>query len=123
MAKLKKFMAIYIGSPDGAAMKSWDALDEKTRNERQKTGFNAWVKWVGDSQKSFVDGGSPLGKTKRVDSKGISDARNQVTAYTIVEAESHEAAAKLFLKHPHFSIFPGDAVEIMECLPIPDMPQ
>ena len=27
--------------------------------------------------------------------------------------------AKLFEKHPHFTIFPGDSVEIMECLPIP----
>jgi hypothetical protein len=37
----------------------------------------------------------------------------------IVEAESHEAAAALFSEHPHFAVFPGDSVEIMECLPIP----
>jgi hypothetical protein len=36
-----------------------------------------------------------------------------------VSAESQEAAAKMFEKHPHFTIFPGDAVEIMEVLPIP----
>ena len=40
--------------------------------------------------------------------------------YTIVQAESQEAAAKLFLNHPHFMIFPGDGVEIMECLPLPE---
>ena len=34
--------------------------------------------------------------------------------------ESHEAAAKMFEGHPHFTIFPGEAVEIMEVLPIPD---
>lgn len=28
-------------------------------------------------------------------------------------------AASLFEGHPHFAIFPGDAVEIMERLPIP----
>jgi hypothetical protein len=28
----------------------------------------------------------------------------------------------LFLKHPHFSIFPGDSIEIMEVLPIPGQP-
>lgn len=38
---------------------------------------------------------------------------------TIVEADSHEAAARMFENHPHFSIFPGDSVEIMECLPMP----
>jgi ribosomal protein S17 len=39
----------------------------------------------------------------------------------VVQAESQEAAARLFEHHPHFSIFPGDGVEIMECLPIPEM--
>jgi hypothetical protein len=29
------------------------------------------------------------------------------------------AAAKLFEGHPHFTIFPGDGVEVMEVLPIP----
>jgi hypothetical protein len=29
------------------------------------------------------------------------------------------AAARMFEMHPHFAIFPGDSVEIMECLPIP----
>jgi len=37
----------------------------------------------------------------------------------VVQAETHEAAAKLFLNHPHFSIFPGDSIEVMENLPIP----
>jgi hypothetical protein len=44
-----------------------------------------------------------------------------MTAFTVVQAESHDAAAKLFVNHPHFTIFPGDAVEVMECLPIPTM--
>ena len=41
---------------------------------------------------------------------------------TVVEAESQEAAANMFIGHPHFTIFPGDGVEIMECLPIPQRP-
>ena len=36
-------------------------------------------------------------------------------------SESHEAAAELFANHPHFMIFPGQSVEVMECLPIPKM--
>jgi hypothetical protein len=69
----------------------------------------------------MADEGSPLGKTKRVDAKGVSDISNAIAGYIIVEAESHDAAAKLFLNHPHFSIFPGDAVEIMPCNPMPTM--
>ncbi|MBY0280468.1 hypothetical protein K2Z84_34470 [Candidatus Binatia bacterium] len=29
--------------------------------------------------------------------------------------------ARMFERHPHFAIFPGEAVEIMEVLPIPGM--
>jgi len=36
-----------------------------------------------------------------------------------VQADSHEAAAKLFENHPHFAIFPGDAIEIMPVGAIP----
>jgi hypothetical protein len=78
-------------------------------------------KWATANQKAIVDQGSPLGKTKRASAKGISDTKNEMTAYTIVQAESHEAAAKLFEKHPHFTMFPGDSVEVMECLPMPEM--
>ncbi len=31
-------------------------------------------------------------------------------------------AARMFADHPHFAIFPGDSVEIMECLPLPGQP-
>ena len=68
---------------------------------------------------SIVDQGTPLGKTKRASPEGIDDIKNVMVGYAIVQAESHEAAAKLFENHPHFTIFPGDSVEIMECLPIP----
>ena len=41
------------------------------------------------------------------------DSKNDVTGYVVVRAESHEAAARLFEGHPHFTLFPGDSVEIM----------
>ena len=69
--------------------------------------------------KAIVAQGSPLGKTKRASREGIADLKNAMTGYVIVEAESHAAAAKLFENHPHFTVFPGDSVEIMECLPLP----
>lgn len=116
---MKKFMAIYTGSASAESKKKWDALDEKSRQARENEGKAAWSKWVMKNIASIVDHGAPLGKTKRVGPKGISDIQNQMAAYTVVQAESHEAAAKLFLDHPHFTIFPGDGVEIMECLPMP----
>ena len=67
----------------------------------------------------IVDAGGPLGTTKRVGPDGIKDIRNNLAAYVIVEAESPDAAAQMFEGHPHFTIFPGDSVEIMECRPMP----
>jgi hypothetical protein len=71
------------------------------------------------NQASVVVQGGPLGKTKRTDAQGVSNIKNSMVGYVVVQAESHEAAAKMFENHPHFTIFPGEAVEIMECLPIP----
>jgi len=114
---MKKFLAIYTGTPN--SMPRWDALTEPEKKIRLAEGIAAWHAWVEQHKASIVDTGTPLGKTKNVSASGIDDIRNNMTAYTIVQAESHEAAAKFFENHPHFTIFPGDSVEIMECLPLP----
>lgn len=114
---MKKFLAVYIGTEESS--KGWESLDEKTRAAREKEGIAAWRAWVGKNKKSIIDTGAPLGTTKKVGKKGISDFSNELTAYTVVQAESHQAAAELFVGHPHFTIFPGDSIEIMECLEIP----
>jgi hypothetical protein len=96
-------------------------MDEAERKAKEAAGKEAWGKWYKTNERSIVDPGAPVGKTKRISAEGISDTRNEVGAYTVVQAESHEAAAKLFEKHPHFTNFPGQAIEIMECLPMPEM--
>jgi hypothetical protein len=63
--------------------------------------------------------GGPLGKTKTITSRGIDDTSNGMGAFVVVRAESHEAAARLFENHPHFTIFPGESVDVMPVLPIP----
>jgi hypothetical protein len=114
---MKRFLGIYIGT--AAAMEKWKQLDDGTRKAREAAGMKAWAEWATAHAAAIVDNGSPLGKTKRVSAEGLSDIKNVMAAYTVVQAESHEAAAKLFEKHPHFTIFPGDSVEIMECIPMP----
>jgi hypothetical protein len=117
---MKRFMAIYLGGLP-SARSDWDKLSEAERKERQQAGVAAWRQWMLTHRDSVVESGGPLGKTKRVDAKGVADVRNNMAAYVIVQAESHEAAAKMFLNHPHFTIFPGEAVEIMEWLAIPSV--
>jgi len=114
---MKKFVAVYLGS--ASALAKWKSMDEEKRKRQEKAGMEAWKKWAAENQKAIVDQGSPLGKTKRASAQGIADTKNEIAAYTSVQAESHEAAARMFQNHPHFTIFPGESVEIMECLPMP----
>jgi uncharacterized protein YndB with AHSA1/START domain len=116
---MKKYMAVFTGSAASRAKSGWDTMDDATRRAREAEGMAAWHKWHADHAAILVDGGGPLGKTKRTGAGGVSDISNNIAGYVIVQADSHDAAAQLFLNHPHFAIFPGDAVEIMECLPIP----
>jgi hypothetical protein len=113
--EMKTFLAIYLGDPASKSTSDWNKLDAATQKAKEKAAMEAWVKWGETNASSIVENGPPLGKTKRVD--------NQLTGYAVVRAETHEEAAKLFLNHPHFTIFPGTGVEVMECLPMPEMPK
>jgi hypothetical protein len=106
---MAKFLAVYTGQPGGARP------DEGAIAK----GMQAWGEWMTRHADRIVDSGGPLGKTKKVSAGGISDAHNNMAGYVVVEADDHEAAARMFEGHPHFSIFPGDGVEVMPCLPIP----
>src|SRR5688572_2274873 len=116
---MKNYLAIYIGTEQSMAKARWAELSDAERGAREQAGMAAWGQWAQANAGAIVDGGSPLGKTKSASPEGVSDIRNVMAAYTIIRAETHEAAAKLFENHPHFTIFPGDSVEIMECLPMP----
>jgi hypothetical protein len=119
MSANSTFLAVFLGSKTSARRAAWDALSESERRTKEKEGMAGWKAWVEKHQSSIVGMGGPLGKTKKVGPQGIEDISNQMAAFTLVQAQSHEAAAKLFENHPHFAIFPGDAVEIMPVLPIP----
>jgi hypothetical protein len=118
---MKRFLAIFLASSTSPRVTEWEALDPEAKKEREREGMEAWMQWGSEHETAIRDVGAPLGKTKRVSNAGIADTKNELTAYCIVEAETHEDAAKLFEEHPHFSIFPGDSIEIMECLPMPKM--
>ena len=116
---MKTFLAIYLGSVNSPRQAEWGKLDEAARQKRITAGMAGWGEWMTKHHAAVVVEGGPLGKTKRASPAGIADTKNDMSGYVVVRAESHEAAARMFENHPHFSIFPGDSVEIMECLPIP----
>lgn len=113
------YLAVFTGSKDGPRRKAWDALTDDERRAKQQEGIAAWGAWSAKHQDAVLYQGGPLGKTKRVSQDGVADVSNGLAVFIVVRASSHEAAAKMFDGHPHFTIFPGDAVEVMPLLPVP----
>jgi hypothetical protein len=113
------YLAIFLGNSAGPRMAAWNALSEAERNKKQQDGMAAWGAWMEKHHASLVVTGGPLGKTKRISKDGIADVSNALGGYVVVRADSHEAAAKMFEGHPHYTIFPGECIEVMPVLPIP----
>jgi hypothetical protein len=110
---LKKFVAIY--SAPRAAIEQMMA---NATPEQMKAGMDAWWGWINKNKASLVDVGAPLGKTKHITAQGVTDTRNEITGYTVVQADTLDAAARLFEAHPHFQLA-GAHVEVMEVMPVP----
>jgi hypothetical protein len=121
MSEKNTFLAVFLGSMTGEKFKAWHALPEAERKQREQKGMAAWHAWAQKHQAAIVEMGGPLGKTKQISPAGISDARNALSGFTVVRADSHEAAAAMFKDHPHFTLFPGDSVEVMPIMPVPGM--
>ncbi len=120
MTTTNTYLAICLGSKTSARMKAWMALPEAEQRARGAEGMAAWHAWVAKHADAIAFMGGPLGKTKKASEQGIEDVSNDLGGFLVVRAESHDAAAKLFENHPHFAIFPGESVEIMPVLPIPE---
>jgi hypothetical protein len=119
MSSGNTYLAVFLGSKSSPRRVAWDALSEGDRRAKEREGIAAWKAWAEKHQASIVAMGGPLGKTRKVSPSGIEEASNDLGAFTVVRADSHEQAARLFESHPHFTIFPGDSIEIMPVLAIP----
>ena len=119
MSSDNTYLAVFHGSKSGPRRVAWDALSESDRRAKEGEGITAWKAWAEKHRAAIVAMGGPLGKTKKGSHRGIEDTSNDLGAFTVVRAESHEQAARLFERHPHFMIFPGESIEIMPVLPIP----
>lgn len=119
MSTQNTYLAVFLGDKSSPRRAAWDALPEGDCRAKEREGIAAWKAWVEKHHAAIVAMGGPLGKTKKVTQQGIDGTSNNMGAFTVVRADSHEAAAKLFERHPHFMIFPGDSVEVMPVMPIP----
>lgn len=113
---MPQFLAVYTGNPDNT-MGPGD-MDPAEIGR----GMAAWGQWMEDNASRVVVTGGPLGKTKKASKAGVQDITNLLAGFVVVEAADHDEAARLFLNHPHFAIFPGEGVEVMPILQVPTQP-
>lgn len=104
---MKKFLVLYNMPTEGFAAFA-NMSDEEKKKEMED-----WMRWMDEHKGVFVDEGNPSGKNQRVTKDGVSAAPNEVGGYSIVQAESQEAACSIFADAPHL-VAPGAYVEVME---------
>jgi hypothetical protein len=115
---MKKFLVTYLAP--ASVIAEWKKTDPDTRKAAEEKMRAEWKNWMNDHANIFADIGAGVGKTKVVTAQGISDSKNDIMLYSLVEAESHEAAAKSFEGHPHLQI-PQSSIEVMEVHALPGM--
>ena len=112
---MKKFMAIYMAS--GA---DFEKMMRNSTPEQRNKGMEAWMKWMNDNKASILEGGAPLGKTKRADATGVSDTKNNIGGYYRASRNARRGSQTVSSDHPHLQM-PGAWVEILEIMPLPAM--
>ncbi|MGB0855276.1 MAG: YciI family protein [Pikeienuella sp.] len=76
-----------------------------------------WGAWLGGMGEAVVDGGNPVGMSKTVSASGVTNdgGANPLSGYSIIQAESMEAATKLAAGCP---IIEHGTVEVAEIIPM-----
>ena len=106
----KKFLVLYL--VPGKVMADWAKTDPATRKPAEEKLKADWGRWMGEHAKMHTLT-EAAGKTKAVAAGGITDVTNDIMLCSIVEAESHDAAAKAFAQQPHLTI-PQSSNQVME---------
>lgn len=107
---MSKFLFLYRGP----ATPMEDFTPEQSAEQMQ-----AWGTWMGKLGSALADGGAPFGARAAVSDNGSSPAPGDLNGYSIIEADSLEAARAYTGGHPFLSEGKGRfTVEIFELAPM-----
>jgi len=98
-------------------MAAMQKMMAETSAESRKKSMGEWGVWMKNHMADFADSGAPVGKNTQVSVSGSMDVSNDIGGYSIVQAESKEAAVKLFADNPHL-LLPSAVVDLMEIVPM-----
>ena len=99
------YLVVYHGS----------AKSDATHDE-QLTSIEASMKWMGSNSDAIKDAGHPASRAWTVSNQGTSEdaGANPATGYTVLTAESMQAALDIVVTCPHVAA--GGNVELIELL-------
>jgi hypothetical protein len=107
---VSKFLFLYRGPAPPMA----DFTPEQTAEQ-----MAAWGAWMEKAGPALADAGAPFGARKTVRDDGTSPAPSDQNGYSIIEADSLDAAKKYTEDHPFLSEGKGRyTVEIFELMPM-----
>lgn len=86
-----------------------------SRQEEMRSENEKWERWAKQHRPNIVDRGTMFGANRHVTPQGAEDRRNELIGYSIVRADSYDAATKVFEGHPVFEV-QGGSVELMRLL-------
>lgn len=114
---MKKYLVLYCMPNEG--LQEWMKMPEAERKTAEDKMKSEWDTWAAANKAALVETAG-AGKTKRVTEEGVANVSNDVMMYSIVQADSDDAAAKMFEGHPHLGI-PGGWVDVMPANVLPEM--
>lgn len=117
---MKNFLVLYRSesAPNGMSVSEMLA---NTTPEQMEKGMGAWRVWFERCSGAITDLGAPLDHSTSVAGEGsATPAKTTITGYSVLKAESMEAAVALMKGHPHFYA-PSASVQILEAVPMPGM--
>lgn len=103
---MAKFILLYKGPATDMSAMSPDAVQEE---------MGRWMAWYGGLGAAVIDMGAPFGAGASVVDDGSAGAPTDLTGYSIVEADSLEAATAMTEGHPFIRENTGDyAIDVFE---------
>ena len=84
--------------------------------EEQQAAMAPWMAWFGRCGEALVDMGGPLGNGATYTAAGREESASDVVGYSVLEAESADAAHALIDGHPHLAWREGCSVELFQLM-------
>ena len=124
------YLAVFTSNKGSAKWRAWYAMGEDERRVKDEAGLAALKAWDEAHRDVIVYQGGPLGATKRASETDVGrahrrwprargsilrQAQDKLTL-PLVAAHHERASAGRFEGHPHMTLFPRDAVDVMPLL-------